>query len=526
MLSSTLSNSCSNFLKSCLSKFTSPIIGIDLGTTNSCVALLEDSKPHVITAPTGSRTIPSMVSFDKDNNILVGEAAKKQFLINPGNTFHATKRLIGRKFNDPATKKDIELVPYKIINHNGEAWVQTADGKHGPFSPSDVASHVLKYVKQVAEQYTGSPVQKAIITVPAYFNDAQRQATISAGKLAGLNVIRIINEPTAASLAYGIKQTEGKTIAVYDLGGGTFDVSILRIKNGVFEVLSTCGDTFLGGEDFDQLLVDHVINQFRQQSTISLSNDKIAVQRVREEVERAKIHLSSVNETTISVPFITMGPTGPIHLSIKLDRSKLEELSRPLIDRTLVCCRKALSDAKLSITDVDSVVLVGGMTRMPAVQNAIKNELGSKVVSFSVNPDEAVAIGAAILGGVVSGEVGNVLLLDVTPLSLGIETEGGVFSIIIPRNSTLPTRRSQTFSTTEDNQTTVSIKVHQGENKNAADNQLLGMFEVSGIPPRPKGQSTIEVCFDIDNSGVVNVTAVDKQSNVKNSARVQIVEQK
>ncbi|KAL0244229.1 hypothetical protein GEMRC1_008314 [Eukaryota sp. GEM-RC1] len=446
----------------------------------------------------------------------LGEAAKKQFLLNPGNTFYATKRLIGRKYKDPQTIKDKAKMPYKIVNVKGQANVLTADEKHGPFSPSVIAADVLSHIKTTSERYLGRPITKAVITVPAHFNDQQRNATKEAGKLAGLDVVRIINEPTAASLAYGIKQTDGKTVAVYDLGGGTFDVTILRISNGVFEVMSTNGDTFLGGEDFDQVLQEYLVSEFIKNSKIDVRNDRIAMQRIREEAEKAKIQLSSAHKVDVSIPFLTLGPTGPVHLNISLSRDQLESLTKHLVDRTITPCRKALKDAGLTINDVDEVVLVGGMTRMPAIQNAIQSELGAKICSFTVNPDEAIAA---------AGSVDDVLLLDVTPLSLGIETSGGVFSVLIPRNTTVPTKRTQTFSTVEDNQTNVSIKVLQGESKVAKKNHLLGEFDLTGLPPKKKGEVKIDVTFDIDSNGIVNVSAVDKQSNTSGKIGINLIDE-
>ena len=496
----------------------SKVIGIDLGTTNSCVAIMEGKTAKVIENAEGARTTPSMVAFAEGGERLVGQAAKRQAVTNPTNTLFAIKRLIGRRFQDPLTQKDIGLVPYHIINgDNGDAWVDCRSEK---YSPSQISAFILQKMKETAESYLGEKVTQAVITVPAYFNDSQRQATKDAGKIAGLEVLRIINEPTAAALAYGMEKKGSGIIAVYDLGGGTFDVSVLEIGDGVFEVKSTNGDTFLGGEDFDARIIDYLADEFKREQGIDLRKDRLALQRLKEAAEKAKIELSSALQTEVNLPFITADASGPKHLNIKLTRSKLEALVEDLVARTIEPCRAALRDAGLKASDIDEVILVGGMTRMPKIAETVKQFFGREPHK-GVNPDEVVAIGAAIQGGVLKGEVKDVLLLDVTPLSLGIETLGGVFTRLIDRNTTIPTRRSQVFSTADDNQTAVTIRVFQGEREMAADNKLLGQFDLLGLPPAPRGVPQIEVTFDIDANGIVSVSAKDKATGKEQQIRIQ-----
>jgi len=493
------------------------VIGIDLGTTNSCVAIMDGKSPKVIENVEGARTTPSMVAFTEGEETLVGQAAKRQAVTNPEKTLFAIKRLIGRRMDDPSVKKDSQILPYKIAaGDNQDAWVQIDQKK---YSPSQISAKILQKMKETAEKFLGKKVTEAVVTVPAYFNDAQRQATKDAGKIAGMDVKRIINEPTAAALAYGLDKKKTGTVAVYDLGGGTFDISILEIGDGVFEVKATNGDTTLGGEDFDNVLIDYFVSEFKKEQSIDLKNDKLALQRLKEGAEKAKIELSTAPQTEVNLPFITADASGPKHLNIKLSRSKFETLVGQLVEKTMEPCKQALKDAGLSAGEINDVILVGGMTRMPKVIEAVKNFFG-KDPNRSVNPDEVVALGAAVQGGVLSGDVKDVLLLDVTPLSLGIETLGGVFTKLIEKNTTIPTNKSQTFSTADDNQSAVTIRVFQGERQIATDNKLLGQFDLVGIPPAPKGTPQIEVTFDIDANGIVKVSAKDKATGKEHQIQI------
>lgn len=495
-----------------------PVIGIDLGTTNSCVAVMEGKTPRVIENSEGARTTPSVVAFSKEGELLVGTPAKRQAVVNPENTFYATKRLIGRQFQDNAVQQDIKTNSYKIVRHNnGDAWLEASNGKR--FSPSQIGGFVLSKMKETAEAYLSKSIKNAVITVPAYFNDSQRQATKDAGTIAGMEVLRVINEPTAAALAYGLDKSDDRTIAVYDLGGGTFDISILEMQKGVFEVKSTNGDTHLGGEDFDNVLVKYLVSELKSSQGVDVSGDRMALQRVREAAEKAKIELSSTLQTDINLPFITADASGPKHLHLKLTRSKFESLVADLINRTVEPCKKAIKDAQVELKDINEIILVGGMSRVPKVIETVTKIFG-KEPSRGVNPDEAVAIGAAVQGGVLAGDVTDILLLDVTPLSLGIETLGGVFTRLINRNTTIPTKKSQVFSTAADGQTQVQISVYQGERELVRDNKQLGTFNLTGIPPAPRGVPQIEVSFDIDANGIVNVSAKDKATNKDQSITI------
>uniref|UniRef100_A0A0N4Z7N1 Heat shock 70 kDa protein cognate 5 n=1 Tax=Parastrongyloides trichosuri TaxID=131310 RepID=A0A0N4Z7N1_PARTI len=515
---SKLASTFHNTLRFSSNTVTGHVIGIDLGTTNSCVAVMEGKNPKVIENAEGVRTTPSVVAFTKDGERLVGAPAKRQAVNNSQNTLYATKRLIGRRFTDPEVQKDINVVPYKIVKaSNGDAWVE-AQGKL--YSPSQVGAFVLTKMKETAENYLGTTVKNAVVTVPAYFNDSQRQATKDAGTIAGLNVLRVINEPTAAALAYGLEKSDDKVIAVYDLGGGTFDISILELQKGIFEVKSTNGDTFLGGEDFDNYLVNFLVAEFKKEQGIDLTKDPMAMQRLREAGEKAKCELSSTTQTDINLPYLTMDASGPKHMNLKLTRARFEQLVGDLIKRTIEPCKKAMHDAEVKPSDIGDVILVGGMSRMPKVQSTVQEIFGKKPTK-AVNPDEAVAMGAAIQGAVMTGEVKDVLLLDVTPLSLGIETLGGVFTKLIPRNTTIPVNKSQVFSTAADGQTAVEIKVHQGEREMAADNKLLGQFSLTGFPPAPRGVPQIEVTFDIDANGIVKVSASDKATGKEQQIVIQ-----